>query len=90
MEGAAAQAKACSGATIGSSPEQPILGYGVLGAILSGKKWRGTCECHYLGIVGRGEVVARSRNGELLFLKPGDGVGNASVVLRLQLSFSRR
>jgi hypothetical protein len=53
------------------------------------RKWRGTCGCPYLGIVGRGEVAARSRNGELLFLKPDDVLGDAPVVLRLRLSFPR-
>jgi hypothetical protein len=51
--------------------------------MLSDGKRRGTCRRPYLGIVGRGEVVAHSRNGELLFLKPGDGIGNTPVVLRL-------
>jgi hypothetical protein len=83
MEGAATRAKACGGATIGSSPELPILGYGVLGATLSGKKQRGTCGRPYLEIIGRGEVATRSRNGELLFLKPGDAIGDAPVVLLL-------
>jgi hypothetical protein len=81
--GAAAWVKACGGSNIGSSPEQPILGNRVLGATLSGGKQRGTCGSPYLGIVGRGEVVAHSHNSELLFLKPGNGVGNALVVLRL-------
>jgi hypothetical protein len=83
VEGAAARTKACSGATVGSSLERPILGYGVLGAMLSGEKRRGTSERPHLGIVGCEEVVACSHNSELLFLKPDDGVGDAPVVLRL-------
>jgi hypothetical protein len=83
MEGAAARAKACGGATVGSSSEQPVLGYGVLAATLSGGKWRGTSGHAHLGIIGGGEVAAHSRNGELLFLKPGDSIGDAPVVLQL-------
>jgi hypothetical protein len=89
VEGATTQAKACCDATIGSLPERPILGYGVLGVTLSGGKRRGISGRPHLGSVGREEVATRSRNGELLFLKPGDGVGDAPVVLRLRLSFPR-
>jgi hypothetical protein len=51
--------------------------------MLSGGKWRGTSGRPHLGIVGHGEAASHSRNGELLFLKPSDDVGDGPVVLQL-------
>jgi hypothetical protein len=66
-------------------PDHP----GALDAKLDGAKWSGGNEHPHLGFNGCRETAARSRGGELLVFKLDDGVGEASVVLRLRLSFLR-
>jgi hypothetical protein len=63
---------------------------GALDVKLDGAKWSGGNEHSHLGFDGCGETMACSHDGELLIFKLGDDVGEALVVLRLQLSFLRR
>jgi hypothetical protein len=77
VEGVAARAKACSVATVESLLERPILGYGVLGATLSGEKWRGIGGRPHLGTVRCGEAVTCLCDDELLQCSSAPNVGSA-------------
>jgi hypothetical protein len=77
VEGAAVQAVACGGAIVGSSPEWPILGYGVLGATLSSGKQRGIGGRPHLGIVGHGGATTCSCDDEFLRCSSAPSVGSA-------------